>query len=129
MGSKRMRVGRRLVLVMAALCAFAEPVVAQGRAAGRETQLVAEGARLRTELEKANAQISSLKRSEPGLRNEYRLRRWQADAEQLARKLTAVEAELRGLRAGPPRPATLAAPGEAAEPPAALEARADLLTD
>ena len=60
--------------------------------------------------------------------NDYRLRRKQADAEELARKLTAVEAELRKLRGGTPSRPPLP-PDEAAEAPAALEARADLLSD
>jgi hypothetical protein len=107
------------------MCVWVEPVSAQGRV----VDLVAESGRLRVQLERANAEISTLKRRGPGVRNDYRLRRRQADAEELARRLTTVEAELRNLRAGRPGPSpVLDAPGPA-EAPASLEARADLLLD
>ena len=132
MAKQRMWVGRWLALAMAAMCALAEPVLAQSAAPAdrqpRVVQLQADGARLRSDLERTNAEISALKRSGPGVRNDYRLRRKQADAEALARKLTAVEAELRRLR-GQVAPPVAPAAMEAAEAPAALEARANLLSD
>jgi hypothetical protein len=48
-------------------------------------ELTVECQRLRAELDKANAEISSLKRSERGVRRDYRLQGRQADAESLAR--------------------------------------------
>jgi hypothetical protein len=95
-----------------------------------ESALAAECARLRAELEKANAEISSLKRGDRGVRDDYRLRRRLADAEQLAKQLTASEAELRRLRGPAPTAPVPAAPRlEPAEAPGVLEARADLLSD
>jgi hypothetical protein len=132
MAKQRMWVGRWLALAIAGMCALTEPVLAQSAAPAdrqpRVVQLQADGARLRSDLERTNAEVSALKRSGPGVRNEYRLRRKQADAEALARKLTAVEAELRRLR-GQVAPPVAPAAMEAAEAPAALEARADLLSD
>jgi hypothetical protein len=134
MSRKRTRGGWWVVVVMAGLCASSAPLGAQAAAdpAGRASsdserqQLGAEATRLRQELERTNADISALKRSGPGVRNDYRLRRRQADAEQLARKLTTIEAQLRAGSAQ--RPAQPLA-DDAAEAPAALEARADLLSD
>ncbi len=95
-----------------------------------EPALAAECARLRVELEKANAEISSLKRGDRGVRDDYRLRRRLADAEQLAKQLTAAEAELRRLRGPAPTAPIPASPKlEPAEAPGVLEARADLLSD
>jgi hypothetical protein len=95
-----------------------------------EQALAAECARLRAELEKANGEISSLKRGDRGVRDDYRLRRRLADAEQMAKQLTAAEAELRRLR-GPAATAPVPASPklEPAEAPGVLEARADLLSD
>jgi hypothetical protein len=95
-----------------------------------EAALAAECARLRAELERANAEISSLKRGDRGVRDDYRLRRRLADAEQLAKQLTASEAELRRLRGPAPTAPVPASPRlEPAEAPGVLEARADLLSD
>jgi hypothetical protein len=138
MSRKRTREGWWIVVVVAGLCASSAPLVARAadpaRASGdrgrnAEGQLGAEAARLRQELERTNADISALKRSGPGVRNDYRLQRRQADAEQLARKLTAIEAQLRALRAGSAQRPVPPVLDEAAEAPAALEARADLLSD
>jgi hypothetical protein len=129
MAKKRTWVGGWIVVAMAGMCALGEPALAQpARPAGRQEQLVVEGARLRSELQRTNAEVSALKRSGPGVRNDYRLHRKQADAEELARKLTGVEAELRRLRGQTPAAAAPASV-DAAEAPAALEARADLLSD
>jgi hypothetical protein len=103
---------------------FASPAHAQGRV----QELTVECARLRVALDKANAEVSALKRSDRGVRRDYLLQRRQADAEALARELIAAEGELRRLRGGPPSPAPARTP-EATEAPSALEARADLLSD
>ncbi len=118
-----------LAAVVVALCVLTGAAFAQPGAADRTQQLVTESARLRSELEQTNAQISSLKQAGPGVRNDYRLRKRQADAEALARQLTTVEAELRRRRGPAPARPPLPASQELAEAPAALEARADLLTD
>jgi len=102
--------------------------VAQNESAARAA-LVAERQRVRAELERANAEIDTLKRSGRGLREDYRLRERLADAEALARRLTELDARLGGA-------ATPAAHGPAAEPtvsasdgPAELDAKADILAD
>jgi hypothetical protein len=101
-------------------------------------RLDAECARLRGELGRVNAEITSLKRGDRGVRDDYRLRKRMADAEELARKLTAAEAEVRRLRApivpGTSTPTATPVPARTqaqapAEAPGVLEARADLLTD
>jgi hypothetical protein len=124
MASRCTRVGWWIVVVMVALCVSGDPAVAQPQ----EAPLAAEAARLRSELTQVNTQISALKRSGPSVRNDYRLRSRQAQAEALARKLTTVEAQLRSLR-GVPAGKVPTATAEAVEAPAALEARADLLSD
>jgi hypothetical protein len=121
---RRVRGGGWFVLVLGGWLAFATPVHAQGRV----QDLTVECARLRAELDKANAEISALKRSDRGVRRDYRLQRRQADAESLARQLTAAEGELRRLRGGPPAQQPLPSP-EAVEAPSTLQARADLLSD
>jgi hypothetical protein len=96
-------------------------------------QLVAECAELRAQLDRKTAEISALKRGERGVRQDYDLRQRMAEANDLARRLTALESQLAQqghapspLPAGPPRPAAAAAPVEAAS---TLQARADLLSD
>ena len=125
---------RRGLLVLALLGGMAVPGLVVPRAAhafqAAEQTLAAECARLRAALEKANAEISSLKRGDRGVRDDYRLRRRLADAEQLAKQLTAAEAELRRLRGPAPTAPVPASPKlEPAEAPGVLEARADLLSD
>jgi hypothetical protein len=106
------------------------PAAAQAFQASGQQALAAECARLRTELERANAEISSLKRGDRGVRDDYRLRRRLADAEQLAKQLTAAEAELRRLRGAAPTAPVPASPKlEPGDAPGVLEARADLLSD
>src|SRR6185436_3618909 len=97
--------------------------------------LSAERARLRLELQRANAEIDRLKKSSPGLGADYRLRARLADAEAIARRLTEIDARLQRA-AGPTAGAVAAAPRLQAEPgpsptdgPAELEAKADILTD
>ena len=106
------------------------PAAAQAFQASGEQALAAECARLRIELERANAEISSLKRGDRGVRDDYRLRRRLADAEQLAKQLTAAEAELRRLRGPAPTAPIPASPKlEPGDAPGVLEARADVLSD
>jgi hypothetical protein len=109
----------------------APPAPAAGQARTTEQQrLTDECARLRAALERAQADIASLKQGDRGVRDDYRLRRRMADAEQLARQLTAAEGDLRRLDAGarPTVPASPAVTGPA-EAPGVLQARADLLSD
>lgn len=121
--------GLALLLTPVVASAQAKP----GAVSSEVAQLQNECARLRAELDRANADIASLKRADRGFRNDYRLRQRLADAEALARKLTEAEARL-GARAAhapatrAPLPATppVAAPTDG---PVELEAKADLLTD
>jgi hypothetical protein len=100
---------------------------APARAQSAES-LQAERARLRTQLDKVNAEIDALKRGGGGVRDDYRLRARLADAESLARRLTDIDARL-GVRVdGGPRLQTppTAAPTDG---PADLDAKADILAD
>jgi hypothetical protein len=109
--------------------ARAAPPAAQANEVGR---LQAECARLRSELQRANADVAALKRGDQGVRNDYRLRQRMADAEALARKLTEAEAQLRVRTGATPAPhaPTLAPPSaEPGDGPVELEAKADLLSD
>jgi hypothetical protein len=126
-------------LAAAAFAAFLTlgPLTA-GRAAAADATataasdaLLAERARLRAALDKVNAEIESLKRAGGGVRDDYRLRARQADAESLARKLIDIEARLGlhldGARTQPrPQPLPTAA---ATDGPADLDAKADILAD
>jgi hypothetical protein len=103
---------------------------AQGDGAARAA-LLAERQRLRVELDRANAEIDSLKRANRSLRDDYRLRARLADAEALARRLTELDARLGGGTAAreswtnagtEPR-------GLPSDGPAELEAKADILSD
>jgi hypothetical protein len=110
--------------------AQAQPPVKPGAVdASSRAALTAERQRVRAELERANAEIDALKRSGRGLREDYRLRERLADAEALARRLTELDARLGGAPAS-------SAPGPAPEPrvsaadgPAELDAKADILAD
>jgi hypothetical protein len=103
---------------------------AQGDSASR-AGLVAERQRLRVELERANAEIDALKHTDRSLRDDYRLRARLADAEALARRLTALDARL-GSGVGP-RPDWSPAVAEPrvspGDGPSELEAKADILSD
>jgi hypothetical protein len=95
-------------------------------------RLQTEHARLRAELDRVNAEIAVLKRSERNVRNEYRLREKMADAEALARRLTEAESRLRGFSPPAPAPALTLAPPPVVSPhddAVELEAKADLLSD
>jgi hypothetical protein len=93
--------------------------------AAADGKLAAEVAALRAELDRKTDEISALKRSEGVGRADADLRRRMAEANELAQRLTRLESELsqRG-GAGPGR-----APVPPVEAPAALAARADLLSD
>lgn len=139
---RRMRLARTTIFflgVAAAACALPRAVSAQGGPAPALSadRLAAECAWLRAELDRTNAEISALKRTSRGFRADYRLRQKMADAEALARRLTAAEVHLGRLRGAPPAapqpplPANsagvvAAAPGDG---PIELEAKADLLSD
>jgi hypothetical protein len=113
-----------LLALFASAAITAGPARAEGP--GNAAVLASECASLREALERANAEISALKRSERGVRDDYRLRKKMAEAEALAQRLTAAESQLRTLHgATPARPAA----AEASDAPAVLEARADILSD
>jgi hypothetical protein len=103
--------------------------------AGDTSQLSTEVAALQSALAKKTAEISALKRANRGVRDDYELRRRMAEANEIARRLTALEAEL-SVRRGKPSSTGAAggspterAPVPAAEAASALAARADLLSD
>jgi len=56
-----------------------------------------EFARLRADLDRMNAEVAALKQSDPGVRNDYRLRDRMADAEAMAQKVTQTETRLRAM--------------------------------
>jgi hypothetical protein len=101
---------------------------------GNDTAKRAEIAALQGELAKKTAEISAIKRADRGVRDDYQLRRRMAEANEIARRLTALEAELRTSesRAGTANagaPSTQPAPAPASEAASVLAARADLLSD
>jgi hypothetical protein len=92
--------------------------------------LVSERQHVRAELEHVNAEIDALKRADRSVRDDYRLRARLADAEALARRLTALDARLgTGPTIAPaPTPGVepRVAPGDG---PVEFAAKADILTD
>ena len=108
-------------------------VFAQGAGSASSQRLASDYQRLRADLDRLNAEVAALKRGERSVRTDYLLRDKMAEAEALARKVTAAEARLRVVR-GPLPAGTLAG---AVQTPAAtsqdgaveLEAKADLLSD
>jgi hypothetical protein len=130
---------RRLSLGLGLAVAALAPVLAHAQPKIGATAVVDEGARaalfaerqrVRADLEQANAEIDALKRSGRGLRDDYRLRARMADAEALARRLTALDARLGG-QSSLPSPAWPGAEPRAlpTDGPAELEAKADILSD
>ena len=130
-----------LGLLTSAVLSLGTPLGAPGlaradtpRDAADRAHASAERTRLRGQLDLLNAEIDALKRRKRGLREDYELRGKMADAEALARRVTALDAKL-----GPPAPRA----GETAPDttwPAApritpsddrgdLEAKADILAD
>ena len=111
--------------------AVAATIAVAGPASGADDRLLAECADLRAQLDRKTAEISALKRGERGVRQDYDMRQRMAEANELARRLTALESQLQsrpGQGVGT-RPAGAAASPEPVEGSAALEARADLLSD
>jgi hypothetical protein len=90
--------------------------------------LQAERARLRTQLDKVNAEIDALKRAGGGVRDDYRLRARLADAESLARRLMDIEARL-GIRVDGNARLQPPPTAEPTDGPADLDAKADILSD
>jgi hypothetical protein len=107
---------------------------AQGSDSAALHRTLTEFARLRADLDKINAEVADLKRSDRSVRNDYRLRDRLADAEALAQKVTQVEARLRALGW---TEGAVAGTGARVAPPQAmpqdgsveLEAKADLFAD
>jgi hypothetical protein len=108
-------------------------VLAQESGSAATAPLASEYQRLRTDLDRLNAEVAALKRRGRSVRTDYILRDKMAEAEALARKVTAAEARLRAVRG--PLPAE--APAGMVQTPHAtpqdgaleLEAKADLLSD
>jgi hypothetical protein len=108
-------------------------VHAQGSGPASTQRLASEYQKLRADLDRVNAEVATLKRAERGVRNDYLLRDKMAEAEALARKVTAAEDRLRATR-GPlpadPQGGALEAPVATPQDGAVeLEAKADLLSD
>ena len=84
-------------IVALALAAAPGRSAAQGSDSAVLRRTLTEFARLRADLDKLNAEVADLKRSDRSVRNDYRLRDRLADAEALAQKVTQTEARLRAL--------------------------------
>ena len=115
-----------MAMTVVGAAAYAQPP-APPTPSRTDSALVAERDRLRQALDRANREISELKRSGRGVTDDYRLRRKMAEAEDLARRLTAAETRL----AGPtPKPVTPSQDFDSAPvSPSALRARADVMAD
>jgi hypothetical protein len=103
----------------------ARPFHVAAAAPSEEARLTAACADLQAQLQKKTDEISALKRGPRGVREDYELRARMAEANELARRLTALENQLSQLHGKPATPS--AAP--ATEGAAALAARADVLSD
>ena len=109
------------------------PVFAQASGTASTQRLASEYQRLHADLDRVNAEVAVLKRGGRGVRTDYLLRDKMAEAEALARKVTAAEARLRAAHG--PLPAetlvdTVQTPSATAQDGAVeLEAKADLLSD
>jgi len=93
---------------------------------------LAERTRLRAELDRLNAEIDALKRGHRNVGSDYQLRRKLADAEDRARRLTALEARIKGVNVTPVSPLASLTPAPVTEPSddrEVLEAKADILAD
>jgi hypothetical protein len=109
------------------------PAFAQGTESASTQRLTSEYQRLRADLDRANAEVAALKGGGRGVRTDYLLRDKMAEAEALARKVTAAEARVRAAR-GPLPAETLAdtvqtPPATPQDSAVELEAKADLLSD
>ena len=108
-------------------------VFAQGSGVTSTQRLVSEYQRLRADLDRLNAEVAVLKRGGRSVRTDYLLRDKLAEAEALARKVTAAEARVRAVR-GPVQAESPAAPVQTPvatpqDSAVELEAKADLLSD
>jgi hypothetical protein len=123
--------------ILAAMLAFAPGrAVAQtdGKDSSAMSRTLAEFTRLRSDLDRVNAEVAALKGDDRSARNDYRLRDRMADAEDLAQKVTQAEARLRALgwaggsvpSAGPPVAPPQALPQDGS---VELEAKAGLFAD
>ena len=109
------------------------PVLAQGSDLASTQRLTSEYQRLRVDLDRVNAEIAALRSGGRSVRKDYLLRDKLAEAEALARKVTAAEARLRAARG----PLPIESMGGTVQAPVAtpqdgaveFEAKADLLSD
>ncbi|HJX66405.1 MAG TPA: hypothetical protein VJ860_20910 [Polyangia bacterium] len=109
-------------------------VFAQESGPASTQTLASEYQRLSADLDRLNAEVAALKSRGRSVRTDYLLRDKMAEAEALARRVTAAEARLRAVRGPLPAAAT---PAGTVHTPAAtsqdgaveLEAKADLLSD
>lgn len=109
-------------------------VFAQESGSASTQTLASEYQRLSADLDRLNAEVAALKSRGRSVRTDYLLRDKMAEAEALARRVTAAEARLRAVRGPLPAAAT---PAGTVQTPAAtsqdgvveLEAKADLLSD
>jgi len=108
-------------------------VLAQGSGPASTQSLASECQHLRADLDRLNADVAALKSRGRSVRTDYLLRDKMAEAEALARKVTAAEARLRAVRGPlpPEMPAgTVQTPTATSQDGAVeLEAKADLLSD
>ncbi len=121
-------------LLAALLATWPGQAAAQGNDSPALRRAVSEFVRLRADLDRINAEVAELKRADPTVRNDYRLRERMADAEALALKVTQAEVKLRaqGWAGGTVSdPATLVAPPQALPQDGSveLEAKAGLFAD
>ena len=86
-----------LAVLALSLASAPGQAAAQGNESPALRRTLAEFARLRADLDRINAEVAALKRSDPGVRNDYRLRDRMADAEAMAQKVTQIEVRLRAL--------------------------------
>lgn len=95
--------------------------------------LGSERQRVRSDLDRVNAEIDSLKRDKRGWREDRELRSRMADADSLARRLTELDLRIERLNPGAARrndTSAVAAPeARPSDDRAALEAKADILAD
>jgi hypothetical protein len=119
--------------ILAVLLASAPgQATAQGIDSTALRRSLTEFARLRSDLDRINAEVAELKRADRSVRNDYRLRDRMADAEALAQKVTQAEVRLRALGwTDVPGAHTFVAPPQALPQDGSveLEAKAGLFAD
>lgn len=106
---------------------------AQTGSAASAATLTAERQKVRAGLDRINAEIDALKHQKRGIREDYQLRARMADAEAMAQRLIDLDVRIERLNPSGARraaPIVLAAPeARPLDDPAALEAKADILSD